>query len=113
MLLYTAILLSLAFQSPPLNSFLCRKVSVTTTAQSVRALLDSTGTKTFKSLSISVPGSTVVCLGGADVDCTTNYEPVCNGSSCPRASRDIEGNGSLVYLRAGSTVDAHICGGDS
>ena len=94
----------------PLRSFGAKVVTVTTTAQSITQLIGSSANSGC-AVKIANPTTTVVCVGGSDVNTTTTAGgtcyPLCStAGTCAEQAIPIDGNAANVYLRVASGTQA-------
>jgi hypothetical protein len=93
-------------------------VRATTTATSLQALLGS-GAQTDASGFLCNPTTTVLCVGGAEVDTTTTGSatpgagghcfPVCTSATCAAACVSIQAPLGMTFVRvAAGTLDAFL-----
>ena len=101
---------SAAGSADKLTGFKARKVTVTSTARSVRDLV---GGDCGCATEVLNEATTIMCLGGADVDCSTKFRPICD-TNCKQVSYSVPASAGDVWLKSSGadiTTVYITCGG--
>ncbi len=101
---------AMAAEFGPVKYFAARKVTATTSATSVKALMALTAGGNYNcSVLVINPSSTALYVGGADVDATTKGVPVGTAAAHVGQSLKVDGDFNQVFLVvAAATLDVYV-----